>query len=114
MRRWARLGGIDMATTPVPLRISRNLLEVARLRARQQGVERAAALRQLLREGAEGYILTLLVEGRLSLSRAAELLECSTIEVHRLAAERGVRLGGDASDYARARNSLLNTKRPGR
>jgi predicted HTH domain antitoxin len=101
-----------MATTPVPLRISRNLLEVARLRARQQGVDRAAALRQLLREGAEGYILSLLAEGRLSLSRAAELLECSTIEIHRLAAERGVRLGGDASDYASARDSLRGAARP--
>jgi predicted HTH domain antitoxin len=103
-----------MATTPVPLRISRNLLEVARVRARQQGIDRAAALRQLLREGAQGYVLSLLAEGRLSLSRAAELLECSTVEIHRLAAERGVRLGGDAGDYARARDSLPSTERSGR
>jgi predicted HTH domain antitoxin len=103
-----------MSTTPVPLRISRNLLEVARVRARQQRIDRAAALRQLLREGAEGYVLSLLAEGRLSLSRAAELLECSTVEIHRLAAERGICLGGDASDYARARGSLTNTGSSGR
>jgi predicted HTH domain antitoxin len=101
-----------MARTPVPLRISRNLLEAARLRPHQQRVDRAAALRQLLREEAEGYILSLLAEGRLSLARAAELLECSAIQVHRLAAERGVRLGGDASDYASARDSLRGAARP--
>ncbi len=100
-----------MATTPIPLRISRNLLEVARLRARTQRIDRASALRQLLREGAESYVLSLLAEGRLSLSRAAEFLECSTLEVHRLAAERGIRLGGDASDYASARDSLLELER---
>lgn len=85
---------------------------MARLRARQQGIDRAAALRQLLREGAEGYVLSLLAGGRLSLSRAAELLDCSTVEVHRLAAERGIRLSGDAGDYAHARDSLARSERP--
>jgi len=55
--------------------------------------------------------LALLADGRLSLSRAAELLDCSTAEVHRLAAEHAIRLGGDANDYARARDSLLGRQR---
>lgn len=95
-----------MTTTPVPLRLPKNLLEVAELRARHQRLDRASALRQLLHEGAEGYVLTILEEGRISLSRAAELLGGSTLEIHRLAARHGLRAGGDANDYRRAKDSL--------
>lgn len=80
-------------TVAYPLRVPRGLLEVADLRAREERVDRSTALRQLLYAGAEEYVLGLLARGRISLSKAAELLERSTLAVYALAQERGVILG---------------------
>jgi len=99
-----------MPTSPVPLRLPKNLLKVAELRARQQRIDRAAAIRQLLYAAATDYVLELLSEGRISLSKAAELLDCSALEIHRLAQERGLPLGSDAQDYQPAQASLKKLK----
>jgi predicted HTH domain antitoxin len=100
-----------MPTSPVPLRLPKNLLEVAELRARQQRIDRSAAIRQLLYAAATDYVLEMLSEGRISLSKAAELLDCSVLEIHRLAQGRGLPLGGDAEDYQQARASLKKLKK---
>lgn len=79
---------------PVALRIPDHLLSLADIRARKERVDKAAALRQILYEGAESYALRLLSRGELSLSRTAELLGLSPGEVQDLAAQRGVEIGG--------------------
>lgn len=92
-----------MRTTPVPLRLPRTLLEVAELRANRERLDRSTALRCLLWEGAERYVLDLLSAGHISLSRAAQLLECSTPEVQDLLRARGLRAGEAAEDLSGAR-----------
>ena len=68
-----------MKTMPHPVRLPKHLLELADLRAKDEQVDRSTALRQLLYAGATGYVLELLRKGRISLSKAAELLNCSTL-----------------------------------
>ena len=79
---------------PVALRIPDHLLSLADLRARKERVDKASALRQILYEGAESYVLRLLSRGELSLSRAAELLGLTPGEILDLVAQRGVEIGG--------------------
>jgi predicted HTH domain antitoxin len=76
---------------------------VAELRAKRERLDRSTALRRLLWEGAERYVLDLLSAGHISLSRAAQLLECSTLEVQDLLRDRQLRAGGDAEDLKGAR-----------
>lgn len=92
-----------MKTTPYPLRLPQHLLELADLRAQEERIDRSTALRQLLYSGAEEYVLELLGRGRISLSKAAELLDVSTLAVIEKAGERGVKLGADVEAYRRAR-----------
>ncbi len=80
--------------SPVRLRIPDHLLSLADVRARQEHVDKASALRQILHEGAESYVLRLLSRGEVSLSRAAELLDLTPGEVLDLAAQRSVEIGG--------------------
>ncbi len=79
---------------PVALRIPDHLLSLADVRARKEHVDKASALRQILYEGAESYVLRLLSRGELSLSRAAELLDLTPGELLDLAAQRSVEIGG--------------------
>lgn len=78
----------------VSLRIPDHLLSLADLRARKVWVNQATALRQLLYERAEAYVLRLLSCGEFSLSRSAELLGLRPGEVQDLAVARGVKIGG--------------------
>ncbi|MCR4405291.1 MAG: hypothetical protein NUW06_08490 [Candidatus Acetothermia bacterium] len=95
-----------MKTTPYPLRLPKHLIELADLRAQEERIDRAAALRQLLYAGAEEYVLELLSRGRISLSKAAELLDVSTLAVVEKARERGLRLGGEIGAYRQARATI--------
>jgi hypothetical protein len=114
-----------MTTTPYPVRLPEHLLELADLRAAEEQTDRSTALRQLRHAGAEGYVLDLLAKGRISLSRAAELLNVSPLAIFQKARERGVELGSGVDAYrvaeARERRAgartrtrrLRSTTRPG-
>jgi hypothetical protein len=92
-----------MKTTPYPVRLPDRLLELADLRAAEEQVDRSTALRQLLHAGAIGYALELLSKGRLSLSKAAELLDTSPLAIIDKARERGVELGASLDAYRSAK-----------
>jgi hypothetical protein len=92
-----------MKTMPYPVRLPRHLLELADLRAEDQQVDRSTALRQLLYAGATGYVLELLHKGRISLSKAAELLDCSTLAVVQKCQERNLVAGATLEQHQRAK-----------
>lgn len=94
-----------MSTKPYALRIPKGLLELAELKSKADRIDKATALRQLLYAGAEEYVLELVSEGKLSLGRAAELLELSVYDIQRLAEERGIELGATADQYEQARKT---------
>lgn len=91
-----------MKTMPYPVRLPKHLLELADLRAEDERVDRSTALRQLLYAGATGYVLELLRQGRISLSKAAELLNCGTLAILQKAQERNVVFGATLDQYKRA------------
>jgi hypothetical protein len=88
-----------MTTTPYPVRLPKHLLDLADLRAAEEQTDRSTALRQLLHAGAAAYVLALLAKGRISLSRAAELLDVSPLAIFEKARERGVELGAGVDAY---------------
>ena len=82
-----------MATVAYPLRISDKLMGLAELRTKEEYVDKATAIRQLLYKGAEDYVLELYLKGRLSLSNAAEILDKSVHDILRLVQELGLESG---------------------
>jgi len=88
-----------MATKPYPLRVPDGLLDLAEARSKEQHVDRSTALRQLMYEGAESYVLKLIFAGRLSVSRGAEILDKSVHEIYRLAQESDVAIGATREQY---------------
>ena len=92
-----------MKTMPYPVQLAKHLLELADLWAEDEQVDRSTALRQLLYAGATGYVLELLRKGRISLSKPAELLNCSTPAVLEKSRERGVDFGATQVQYEKAK-----------
>jgi hypothetical protein len=92
----------------VPLRIPENLDELAALSAAEQHTDKATALRQWLHRGAAQYVLRLVAEGRISMGRAAELLDVTVYDLQHLAESLGMELG--ATDQQRRRSRALAVK----
>lgn len=88
-----------MAKKPYPLRVPDNLLDLAESRSKTEKVDRSTALRQLMYEGAEQYVLEMISEGKLSVSRGAEILDESVHEIYRLAKKRNVEIGATEEQY---------------
>lgn len=94
-----------MAKKPYPLRVPDNLLNLAEAKSKEEKVDKSTALRQLMYEGAEQYVLELISEGRLSVSRGAEILDQSVHEVYRLARKRNVEIGVTEEQYKKGKRT---------
>lgn len=92
----------------VPLRLPENLDELAALRAREEHTDKATALRQWIHQGAAQYVLKLVAEGRVSASRAAELLDLTLYDLYDLAEHLGIELG--ASSEQRGHSRVIASK----
>ena len=93
-----------------PLRIPDNLIALAELRRREMYVDKATAIRQLLYIGAEKYVLELYSKGRISLSRAAELLNKTVYDVLQMAKERGIETGATEEQQKASEKTLKKIK----
>ena len=92
-----------MKSKVVPLRIPENLYDLAALNAQEQHTDKATALRQWLHRGAMQYVLNLVAEGRISLGRAAELLDLTVYDLQHQAEIQGIELGATAEQRRRSR-----------
>lgn len=91
-----------MSSKSYPLRIPDNLIELAEAKAREDRADRATVLRQLMYAGAEEYVVGLLAQERISISKAAELLDSSVFRVRHLARKRGVETGSTPAQHEQA------------
>ncbi len=91
-----------MKNKVVPLRVSDSLLELVMLCAEEQRTDKATTLRQWLYRGAEDYALRMVEDGRLSATRAAELLGTSVYDLYRLAEKHGVDVSATEEQYHRS------------
>lgn len=74
-RIWPGAWASIMKSRVIRLRVPANLDELAALSAQEQHTDKATAFRQWLHRGAAEYVVKLVAEGRISVGRAAELLD---------------------------------------
>lgn len=90
---------------PYPLRVPENLITLAQLRSNEEHVNQSTALKQLLYTGAESYTLELLRKSRISIGRAAELLDRTIYDIYRLAKEKNIELGATETYYKKSKET---------
>lgn len=94
-----------MKTVSYPLRIPKEIVELAVLRSKEEYVDQSTALRQLLHLGAEEYVLEIVSSGRISIGKAAELLKVSVYDIYKLAEKHGMKLGGTVAHEAKSKKA---------
>jgi len=82
-------------TVPIPLRLSEMLLELADLHSAENRINRTDTLRQWMYQAAEQYAVSLVSEGRLSIGKAAELLNLTYYDIYRIAEKHSMTLGAE-------------------
>ena len=97
-------------TKVVPLRIPENLNEIATLKAEQEHMDKATALRQWLHDGAEKYVMQALADGRISKGRAVELVEITYYDIYPLEAKYGIIPGPSDQQLQLANQHAKNLK----
>ena len=88
-----------MKSRSVTLRLTESLIALADLMCQQQRTDRSTMLRQWLYLGAEEQAVKMVSEGRLSIGRAAELLDLTYYDIYRIAEAKGIELGGTPEQY---------------
>ena len=97
-----------MKSRSVTLRLSESLIALVDLACQQQRTDRSTMLRQWLYLGAEEQAVKMVSEGRLSIGRAAELLDLTHYDIYRIAEANGIELGGTPEQY---QDSLASAER---
>ncbi len=92
-----------MTSKSVPVRMPENLLELVDLYSRDQRTDRSVTLRQWLYQAAEVYAVKLVGEGRLSIGRAAELLDMTHYDIYRIAEDHAIELGATEEQHRQSR-----------
>lgn len=93
-----------------PIRLSEKITPLIELRANKERVSKSTAIRQFMYEGLEEYALNLCKEGRISIGKAAELLDKTIYEMQDLAREKGIVLSASEESQEKSeetRNKIL-------
>jgi predicted HTH domain antitoxin len=93
-------------TKSVPLRVPENLLELAKIWSKEIRADQSTVLRQWLYKGAEEVVMKLIEEERITIGRAAELLDVAHQDIYRIAHARGVELGATVEQYLEGKKNL--------
>ncbi|MFQ6136698.1 MAG: UPF0175 family protein [Candidatus Hydrothermarchaeales archaeon] len=75
------------------VRLPDNLADLIKLRSKEERVDDSTAIRQLIYLGAERYIMRLYRDGKISVGKAAELLDVSIYDIYDLARRYGIETG---------------------
>ncbi len=95
-----------MSTIAYPLRIPEEILTVSKLRVEVEHVDQATALRQFLYIGVEEFVVQLIAEGRISIGKAAELLQTTHYDLYRIAQKHGLKLSATPEQGKKSRETL--------
>ena len=75
-----------------PLKLKEEIMPIIELKSKEEHTNKSIVLKQLIYQSLEGYILKLCAHGRLSIGKAAEILDTTIYEIHKIANEKGIKL----------------------
>ncbi len=79
-------------TVVYPLKLRDDIIPIIELKSKEEHTNKAIVLKQLIYDGIENYVIKLCADGRLSVGKAAEILDLSIYDIHKIAKNRGVKL----------------------
>lgn len=94
-------------TVVYPMKLKDEIMPIIELKSKEEHTNKAIVLKQLIYKGIEEYVIELCSKGRLSIGKAAEILDLSIYDIHKIAKEKGIKLTA-AEEQRLKSKELLN------
>ena len=101
-----------MPPKPVPIRIPENLQVIVDLHAKETRSDRSTVMRQWLWLSAELAVVKYVAAGKLTIGRAAELLDLTHYDIYRIAQENKIMLGASEGLAEFGRSLVGSSEQP--
>ncbi|MAF99205.1 MAG: hypothetical protein CMH61_01190 [Nanoarchaeota archaeon] len=89
-----------------PLKLKEEIMPIIELKSKEDHTNKSIVLKQMIYQSLEDYVVRLCSRGRLSVGKAAEVLDMSVYDIHRVAREKGLSLTASDEQRAKSRNVL--------
>ena len=90
-------------TIVYPMKIREEIMPIIELKSKEEHSNKAIVLKQLLYKGLEDYLLGLIAKGRLTVSKAAEILGVSVYDIQEMAKSREIKLTASQDQRQKSR-----------
>lgn len=99
-------------TIVYPMKLKDEIMPLIELKSKEEHTNKSIVLKQLLYKGLEDYIITLVSRGRLSIGKAAEILDLSIYDIHEIAKSKGLKLSATREQRQKGKELIraLNKK----
>lgn len=94
-------------TVVYPMKLKDEIMPIIELKSKEEHTNKAIVLKQLIYKGIEEYVIELCSRGGLSIGKAAEILDLSIYDIHKIAKEKGIKLTATEEQRLKSKE-LLN------
>ena len=86
-------------TIVYPIKLKDEIMPLIELKSMEERTNKSIVLKQLLYKGLEDYAIDLVEKGKMSIGRAAEILDLSIYDIHEIAKSKGIKLSATLEQY---------------
>lgn len=94
-------------TIVYPMKLKDEIMPLIELKSKEEHTNKAIVLKQLLYKGLEDYVINLVSKGRLSIGKAAEILDLSIYDIHEIAKSKGIKLSATKEQRQRSKELII-------
>jgi len=89
-----------------PLKLKEEIMPIIELKSKEDRTNKSIVLKQLIYQSLEDYVIRLCSRGRLSVGKAAEILDLSVHDVHKIAKEKRIKLTASKDQLQKSKDLL--------
>lgn len=93
-------------TVVYPIKLKDDIMPLIELKSREEHTNKAIVLKQFLYQGLKNYVIDLVGKGRLSVGKAAEILDLSIYDIHDIAKSKGLKLSATKEQRQKSKESI--------
>lgn len=94
-----------------PMKLKDEIIPLIELKSKEEHTNKAIVLKQFLYQGLENYVIDLINKGRLSIGKAAEILDLSIYDIHEIVKSKGLKLSATREQRQKSKEFLIKVKK---
>ena len=93
-------------TIVYPIKLKDEIMPLIELKSKEERTNKSIVLKQFLYEGLENYVIKLVSNGKLSIGKAAEILDLSIYNIQELAKSKGLKLSATLEQRQKSKENI--------